>query len=271
MVKTAFPCALFLSLFLYSCIGRQAYYVSPFNGISTSYHTIPMHADSVKSATYLHTLFSASADNENGTDTKFSFAGALSRSHNFGNFQAYYSAGLTFGNYKVKPYDSVGNNSTVDYRIINKNAGNYFFGGAGVDAGINFVTGSKNEEGRFGLETTMRREFGEYAKFRKGLPGTAATVIIPDQFFSTIGLCAELVTRRKEMQVGLKLAYGTDIGTRYHSNKAPDGALTIVPVHYNYFTGDLQFTWPKWTFYFQANLSGKSHGVSIGSNFYLGR
>lgn len=263
---------LFITVSFYSCVGRQAFYVSPFNGINSPYHTVPMHSDSVKAASYLNTSIMIGGANEDETDPKYSITTDLSRSHNFGPFQAYYAGGLTVGSYRIKPYDSLGNSTTVNYRIINQNKGTYFFGGGGFDGGMNVVVGSGNFEWRiFGVETSLRQEFGKFAKVRKGLPDSAATVVIRNRFFGTLGFFTEIVGKGHNASTGCKLGWGKVLGDDYNNFNLKDGYFVDNPLRFGYFIFNVHTTGKKWTYYVQGNLSKKASGLVFGTNYRISK
>jgi hypothetical protein len=262
----------FITISFFSCIGRQAYYVSPFNGINTPYHSVPMRGDSIKSASYFNASITAGGANEGENDPKYSLTADFSRSHNFGIFQAYYAGGLTVGSYRMKPYDSVGNNYTVNYRIINHNRGTYFFGGGGFDGGINIVTGSKDFEWRiFGLETSLRQEFGEFAKVRERIPDSAVTVVIRNRFFGTLGMFTEIVDRGRNGSTGFKLGWGKVIGDDYNNFSFKDSYFGDNPPRFGYFIFDVHTTRDKFTYYLQANLAKKAGAFIFGMNYKISK
>jgi hypothetical protein len=272
MLRAKFALFLFSAVSLSSCIGRQAFYVNPFNGINSPYHTVPMHADSVKAASYFNASIMLGGANEGEADPKYSITSDLSRSHNFGPFQAYYAGGLTIGSYRIKPYDSLGNNSAVNYRIINENRGTYFFGGGGFDGGINIVTGSKDFEWRiFGVETSLRQEFGKFAKVRKAIPDSAATVVIRNQFFSTLGFFTEIVGRGRTSSTGCKLGWGKVLGSDYNNFDLKDSYFADNPLRFGYFIFNVHTTREKWTYYLQGNLAKKAGGFVFGMNYRISK
>jgi len=231
-----------------------------------------MHADSIKSASYLNTTISLGGANEGETDPVYSFTGNLSRSNNFGIFQAYYGAGLTVGSYKIKPYDSVGNNNTVNYTIINQHKGNYFFGGGGFDGGINFVTGSENFEWRiFGIETSLRQEFGKYVHVRNNIPDSAATVVVRNRFYGTFGMFTEIVDKGRRTETGFKLGFGGTIGSDYHNFHFTDSYFAQNPPSFGYFTLNVHTTANKWTGYIQGNFAKKAAACLIGMNYRISK
>lgn len=256
---------------LFSCsIGRQAFYVSPLNGLSNQYRTTPLKKDSARSATYLNASISGGGDNEGGTDSKFSFTTGFSRSHNLGNFQARYGIGIALGNYQVKPYDSVGNNETVNYRIINQNAGNYFFGAGMIDGAINFVHPTNIGEWRvIGIETTLAREFGSYLDFRKTFPDTAATLIIRKPFYGAAGLFTEFVNRSGGSLYGFKFGYGISLGSEYKNLNIPDAYYLTEVVRFRYVSFAIHYTKNRWTGSFQGIFAGKSNNAVFGMNYRL--
>src|SRR5579863_2199768 len=143
---------LIASFFLQSCF-RSAYYVSPFDTNNNTYHTIPLRSYSLKSALMVSgSLFSAGTNEHGVSDGVYDFRTNVYRTHNIGIMELYYGFDLTLGNYSVNKYDSVGNSYTVNYRIINKNAGSKFFGGIGLNGGFDFAIPLGKSEWRIGLE-----------------------------------------------------------------------------------------------------------------------
>lgn len=256
---------------LTGCIGRQAYYVSPLNGLNNPYRSVPLNSDSVKSSTYVGGVFSAGSANDGESDKKYSFLGSISRGNNFGKFQARYGASITAGSYKMAHFDSVGNHSTVNYSVINQNAGTYFFGGAGMDFGINFVLSGKKSEWRLiGGEASIHHEFGDYFKARNRIPDSAATLVIREKLFATAGLFTEFVGKAGNTQIGGKLGWGTAIGHRYHPNFT-DGFFQQHPISFGYFNFAFHITYGQWTGYMQGNMADKSNNMLFGLNYRLGK
>jgi hypothetical protein len=261
------------SFFLFSCIGRQAYYVNPFNGITPPYRTIPMKSDSVGHASFINFGFSGGNANDWYSDHKLSLSTSFSRSHNFGNFQAHYGLGMTIGSYTVSRFDSVYSNSTVDYKIINQNAGKYFFGGWGFDGGINIVSTKENFEWRIlGVETSLRHEFGDFLRFRQRLPDSAASLIIRNPDLGTVGLFTEFVMKSKdESRIGLKFNYGSVVGNSYRFDYIRDSYFYKRPVHFNYLGMSLSWTKEAITAYISGDFAGKSRNCFLGCNVRLGK
>jgi hypothetical protein len=273
MLKSKTFIFLSASLFLFSCIGRQAYYVNPFNGITAPYRTVPMKSDSIAHVNYLNFGFSNGHANDWYNDHKISGSVSFSRSHNFGIFQAHYGAGMTAGSYRVSRFDSNNTNSSVDYKIINQNAGNYFFGGWSFDGGMNLVSASEYFEWRvIGVETSLRHEFGDYRRFRERLPDTAATLILRNPDLGTLGMFTEFVFRNKDgSRIGLKFDYGGVLGSSYHSYYLRDTYFYKNHVHFNYLGMSLSWTKNALTGYLSGDFAGKSRNCFLGFNIRLGK
>lgn len=269
-IQTLLLC--FITLSIFSCIGRQAYYVSPLNGVTASYHSVPMHNDSMKSASYVNATFVTGGANEGLTDSKFALITDVSQSRNFGIFQAYYGAGLTIGSYKLKPYDSLGNNHTVNYRIINQHTGTYFFGSGGFDGGINVVVPGRGSEWRaFGIETSLRQEFGEYGKVRDAIPDSAATVVVRNRFFGTVGMYSDIIGKTATGSVGFKFGFGTVLGSNYNNFNFTDSYFASNPPLFGYSLFVVHVTINKWTGYMQGEFAKKAASFMLGANYKIGK
>jgi hypothetical protein len=270
--KIKFLFTLFGVLVFAGCIRRQAFYVSPYNGLNNSYHTIPLRSDSVKSSLYINSVIFTGSANDYSHDHKFAFQTSLSRGQNFGHLQAYYGVGITLGNYNVKSFDSLGTSSSVNYKIINQFAGSKFFGTGGVEAGLNIVVPVGFSEWRvLGIETSMQQEFGEYLKFREQLPDSAATLIVRNSFLATLGGYSEITAETKHGSVGFKLAIGTLLGSGYHHLQINDSNYSYDRLVYQYFNLTFQLTSRKWTGYLQTNFATKSGNALFGANYRLGK
>ena len=185
------------SIFLLSgCALQQVYYVSPFNGNNTSYHAIPLKSDSTKSSNYISGSLYFGTANAHYSDDVFSFESNIYHCNQFGVFQSYYGIDASLGNYHVGTLTGAYYGQTVEY--INPKAGNKFFGGIGIQGGMNFVLPLSHGEWRLmGIEMSSHMEYGSYLKFRKEIPDHLATLNIPSNTFSTIGLYSELVIKVK--------------------------------------------------------------------------
>jgi hypothetical protein len=153
-------------------------------------------------------------------DYLYAFHSSIQRSHNLGNFQAYYGAGFALGSYNVTEYYRVkypvGINSPfpVDttYHIPSSNN---FFGAYGFYGGFNFVHAFTKRKGewRLGVETSLHNEFGKYLSFRKSLPDTAVDILATYISTKTIGGYMEWLWKRKRSGniLGFKISGGTSI------------------------------------------------------------
>lgn len=252
---------------------HQGYYVSPFNGMTASYRTMPLHGDSVKKASYFNAALFTGAGNDAGRDKKTAIGLDFSRSHNFGQFQAHYGAGITAGSYHLTLYDGFRGGPAGTYMSVNDRNGHYFFGGAGVDAGINFVVPGHNLEWRMlGVETSLRHEFGNYLKLRKSLPDTLTALIIRDRFFGTIGYSTELLGHvSKSGIMGVKMSYGSTIGANYRDPNGYRNNHYVTGMVFHYFNIAAHYTQDRYTFYLQSCVAAKTNHFSCGLNLRLGK
>jgi hypothetical protein len=256
---------------LTSCATRQAFYVSPYNGNHNPYHPIPLKQDSVKSASYAGLSISNGTANDNKADKTITFFTSFSRAHNFGDFQGFYAANVSLGNYKVVPFSEYESTGNFNPDAINENAGNKFFGSTGIDGGINFVLPIHNGEWRvLGIETSAQQEFGKYASFREKLTDKDADLIVRSNLFATIGGYTELAGKISNGSAGIRLAAGTVLGSKYHNLLIVD-QFSGKRLKYNYINVTIFLTEKKVTGYLQANYSGKSQAGFLGVNYRLGK
>ncbi len=271
-MKLLYSICLFVIVSFSSCIiERPTYYVSPFNGNSTAYHTMPLKKDSIKTATYTGGNLYFGRANTNQTDKVIHFEGNIYQAKQFGIFQAYYGANAGFGNYKVAPFDTATDYTTANWKALNAMAGNKFYGSIGAEGGINLVHVTRHGEWRIiGTELSTHHELGSYAKFRKNLPDNAANLIIRSPNFSTVGFNTETVRKTNHGSYSLQFAYGFVLGKSYSRVEALN-YLTQIPEHinYNYSTLTFQYTYAKWTGYLQSTGAAYASGVRIGGVYHL--
>src|SRR4030095_6306622 len=92
--------AFFIVLLFSSClVHRRGMYLSPLDSQSNPYHTIPLKSDSLKSAVYGSLVYTTGTANDQGRDWVNAGQASIFRSHNLGNFQAYYGGNITLGSY----------------------------------------------------------------------------------------------------------------------------------------------------------------------------
>ncbi|MDR3713910.1 MAG: hypothetical protein P4L51_13900 [Puia sp.] len=277
---------------LTGCYVHQAFYVSPFNGNSPGYASIPLKADSLRSATYMNAAYFLGAANDEGRDGVEAFHLEISRAHNLGFLQAWYGASLSLGGYRVGRWDSsyynypapnnpalppngqnsyTGFHNPFDARTINQYAGNHFFGGTGMRGGINGVVTAGDREWRvLGVETSLEREFGDYLAFRKQLPDSAASFLVKSNFFGTVGLYTEWLGKTPHGDFGFRLATGWLLGSSYnHLNIYNNSSDTYL--RYRYFNFTFHYTWTNYTAYLQTDAATKANGIHLGFNYRIGR
>ncbi len=277
---------LLLTIFfaLTGCYTQQAYYVSPFNGDSPGYHSIPLKADSLKSAFYINGAYFGGLANEGGRDAVRTFHTEIAGAHNIGSFQGWYGLGLSLGNYSVTRWDSSFYNylghspsssartaTPFDAKIIDQNAGNKFFGGTGFSGGINGVLPTNRSEWRFlGIETSLEREFGDYLQFRKQLPDSAATLIERSNFFGTLGFYTELLGKTRQGNFGFRFATGIILGRSYNNLNIYDNQSKH-NLRYSYTNFTFHYTLLRYTGYWQLDFATKASGSHFGLNYRIGK
>jgi hypothetical protein len=245
--------------------------MSPLDINTNPYHTLPMAADSAKSAVYASLSFNTGGSNQQLKDDVVGGRAELHRAHQFGNFQAFYGAGLSLGNYHVADvyhlrdayYNSL-NDTVYHYENANKLYGSY-----GLYGGINIVIPFGNGRGEWrmiGLETSFQKEFGEYVQYRKNLPDSAYNVLAAyDRIFSIGGMTEIVGKTRNGTEVGYKLAIGSILfpGGDYRGDARYD--------HPFYVSNTLHVTKQKVTGFLQLNAGVHAASFQFGVNYNLGR
>ncbi|MEJ7911919.1 MAG: hypothetical protein WKF70_02105 [Chitinophagaceae bacterium] len=258
---------------LTGCIGRQAFFVSPFNGINNPYHSIPTKKDSLPSAFYVNGALAWGNANDNAGDKVFAAYTNLSQGLNFGKFQAFYGIGIGAGSYRVDTYGREEDlNETVNAEVIDANAGRKTFGGYGFDGGINYTISGRNNEWRMlGVEMSLRKEYGQYLSFRERLPPGSATVNIRNAMYGTAGAYTEFIHHALHFDYGFKVGVGRVLNSNYHRGKIRDSYFIDYNILYNYFDIDFHVTKHRWTGYIQYNDACKASVFMMGANYRLGK
>src|ERR1700744_5358716 len=180
---------------------EPSYFLSPLNSTTQYYHTIPVRADSIRSASYVNAAITLGAANESGRDNIYSFNGNFSRSHNLGLVQVYYGAGATIGDYVIQKV------SNTDITIPPTDN---FFGAVGFNGGMNLVVPFDNRGSEWriiGIETSLQNEFGEYLQFRKSLKDSTVSLAEGNNWTTTLGWYSEFVVKTKNgNEVGDKIS-----------------------------------------------------------------
>lgn len=266
-MKKIFILSIFLA-FLAACGSRPAYFFSPFNGNSPVYHATPMQTDSVRDATYGSLSLAIGAANSRLTDEISIFRPSIYRSHARENCQFYYGGNMTLGNYSVQEYDTLMDN-TVKAKIINEHAGNKFFGGIGLNAGVNYtILFRTRHEWRLGTESSFNYEFGDYIKFRQTIPDSAVTRIHRQRHFLTLGLFTEFAFRHRNGSVGFKIGIGTPVGRNYSRLKATRSDGELFP--FGYISPTFQYSNRRWTGSIQLTGTKMTFHNQIGIHYRLG-
>jgi hypothetical protein len=266
MKKNVFLLLGWILFFFSGCI-ESSYFFSPSNATSVPYHAVPMKSDSLRAATYVSSTFTVGGANEGWRDGVYAFQGRIHRSHNLGNFQAYYGANISLGSYHVANYYS--SSSPSDSTTYSSNN---FFGSYGFSGGLNVVlpTNNGNEWRPIGIETSVQKEFGRYYNFRKNLPDSNADVVFRKNITATLGVFTDIIGKSRhggefgyKMGLGFMINPSSDYTHVYNRN-------TVNPVAY--FSNTIHFSKSNISGFVQVNLSNSYAGnVQFGVNYRLGK
>ena len=264
----------FIVVFFLTGCTRSYYFLNALNGNNNYYHALPLKTDSIRSACYFSSVISWGGGNYLDDGVK-SITANLHRSYYFGSFQGYYGTDFSFGSYHVSnDYSSRYNNRTQgQVEAFNKFAGYKYFGGYGINGGIDFVIPKKSGGGEWrilGIETSMQNEFGKYFHFRNIVPDSLVGESMRSRFLPTIGINSEVVLRiGKGSSTGYKIALGTSI-KKEDINKL--GLSNILTDHSNnpfYFTQTFYVTNKAWTIFGQLTFATYSAFIQAGFNYKL--
>lgn len=230
-----------------------------------------MHSDSAKVANYASAILMGGGQNYFWRDGVASFQGSFYQARNFGHFQAFYGAGVSLGSYHAKEY-YITNQGFYRFvpidTLIHINGNSKFFGGYGLNGGINYVVPSKNGkfEWRIGLEISIQHEFGDYLSFRKTLPDTAVDVVEKSNWTKTIGGYSDFNWKsRNGFIFGCKFALGGSFVSHatYIGNQSQASP--------SYFSSTFHFTQNPITYFLQFNIGSYAANFQVGANFKLGK
>ncbi len=258
---------------LFSGCAYHAYFLSPFHATGEPYHTIPLKSDSLRSATYASGVFTEGGANSRLRDNVFSFTGSLHRSHNFGNFQAFYGANIALGSYNTGNYDYNDRRPPIRYdtlpRILKANS--KFFGGYGAGGGIDFALpfGRGSEWRVVGVSFTLEKEFGDYWSFRKTLPDSLADATFNNNLVGLLGLSTELAFKVRHGMIGYKLMVAGDVLNGYGGSHYKGVDSTQYGMIF--FQQSLSFTHERVTGSFQVNVGNHVMNAQLGVGYRLGR
>jgi hypothetical protein len=236
------------------------YLLSPLHSNSHPYYTIPVRADSIKSAIYANIHYTVGHANFNSRDDMYDFQGSLSRSHNFGYIQAYYAANITIGNYGVHDYT----NTYISYPQTDR-----YFGAYGFNGGVNFVAplDKKGSEFRVGIETSLQKEFGDYLNFRKSLPDSSIDILDKESFVKTVGIYFDFI--RKARKSGNEIGYKLGFGNSYPSEGTFTGDDSRVSPAY--VSNTFHFAKDRFNGFTQLNIGTKAYSFQIGAGYRLSK
>jgi hypothetical protein len=230
-----------------------------------------MVADSQKSASYADLVFNTGGSNQELEDIVLGGRLDLHRAHQFGKFQAYYGAGLSLGNYQVadayhfsNTYSGTGNDTAYHFRKADK-----FYGICGLNGGINLVIPFGNGRGEWraiGLETSFQKEFGDYLRYRKGIPDSVVDVLATYDRMFTLGGMTEIVGKtRHGTEFGFKMAWGGILFPRgnYRGDESHDRPF--------YFYNTLHITKKRVTGFLQVNIGDHAASFMFGVNYRISK
>lgn len=257
---------------------QQAYYVSPFNGNNSGYHTLPKQGDSIHAALYGSAVLFKGIANNNSVDNFYGLRTALYAAHQSGFFQFYYGGNFTVGSFDMGrwPYSqnfpSIYTTNSAYYantEQLNMLAGGHLFGGAGFEGGITGVIPIGIGEWRVvGVETSVTHEFGNYLSVRQRMPDSIATLINRSATFATAGVNSELVAHVRDGEFGFKWAYGLALGHDYRNPGIYDNNTTTL-LHYDYFNFSFHYTYRRVTGFAQVTQATKASCWMLGINYRL--
>jgi len=253
-----------------SSCAKRAYYLSPFPANSNAYYAKPSVSDSITSALYASGGLAIGYFNYDGTDKGYHGQFSIHHSITGPHVQAFYGANVALGVYEAKQI----NKDSTDYfypRVINKRAGDLFYGGAWVNGGVNAVIpfANKHEWRVFGLQAAFGKEWGEYYEFRRDMPIEAVSSVYKDDRFGSIGINTEVVwTLDRGAHVGMKFAYGESFYRKIidQSKSEPDYNYYLGN---GYYSGTFHFTREFTTFYAQLNRAPYATTVQLGLTFRI--
>ncbi len=278
-----------VSLLFSSCLTayhQQAYYTSPFNGSAESYHPLPLHTDSARTALFVQGSAFTGTANDLSTDDCSGGSVSVQLAQHQGMWQWWGGLDLTAGGYSLGNWHNryTTNSFLINYDRqflapatadqLNALSGARFFGGAGFSGGVNAMVPLGNVgqgEWRFlGIEWNLHDEFGDYLHLRRRMADSLATYIVRQPFFGTLGLGSEWIFRTKKGDFGFRLGHGWVLGSAYHPNDLFD-SVSEKDLHYSYSSLAFHFTWGQNTVYVLGEDATKGGSVRVGFVYRFGR
>ncbi len=265
---------LIIAATLQGCL-RSSSLLHSFNGITGQYVTQPLKDDSLKTATYAGATFNAGWANEMLTDGLVQMNLTLHQTFSFSKFTGYVGGSFMAGHRNVNRQGSFWNSTAQDeVDFYNANAGSMGTMGYGIDAGIAFVQplGFNGSEWRIlGIESSYRKDFGGYNRFRKQQVNATSIIRYNDQsdYFSSFGFTTEVIVQSqyKNNRVGYKFAIGRSFKDIYYTGLPPSNNNAFLrPV---YISNTLHVGDKKFTFFLQNNIATYSFIFFAGLQYRL--
>lgn len=194
---------LLLLSWYFCCTGcvTSAYLQSPMHANTNLYKSVPLHSDSIRSATYAGGTFAIGSANDGLSDNAFNFSASIHQAHNFSIFQGYYGLTGAGGTYFL------GNGS-------GRYTGGKFFAYWEASGGLNVAIPLNNVELRVGSELSYAREYGDYLKYRKNLSDSTVNINYSNNHHLTLGAFVDLLIKMRNGNVmGFKVSPGINL---YH-------------------------------------------------------
>ena len=277
-------CALISLAGCFTSPHQQAFYVSPFNGNSEAYHTLPLHNDTARTAVYARVSGFGGNANDLHTDHFGGGNASIYVAHHGQWWQSYYGLDGALGSYSLGTwrtrdpssfnfilYDGPSAPPPTTASQLNTYRGGYTYGGLGVSGGFNGVIPMGQGEWRvLGIETAVHREFGDYLHLRRNLPDSVASYIVRSAFFGTTGLTTEWVFRTHTGDFGFRLAGGWTLGNDYQHPHVYDSIAQAQLRYGGYGSFIAHYTLGRYTLYYQMETAEKAFSIQGGLIFRFG-
>lgn len=254
---------------LWSCT-PPAYYMSPYNSNATYYHASPLHADSVKTASYATGVFTFGGADDGWRDRVLMLQGDAGQARNFGSFGAFYGAGFSLGNYHVKAYNRNVYNGSGSSIVFSIPTSTRFFSSYGFNGALHYVIPYRRGTGecRLGIETSAQHEFGNYLSFRKSLPDSVIDLLETARWTKVLGGYFDFTGKGRHGEVtGYKLAIGGSFVAKGKTYLSSSTGSQDAPW---YISQTAHFTNGPATYFWQLNLGLHVGSLQFGVNYRLG-
>ncbi|CAN5740658.1 hypothetical protein BH10BAC2_BH10BAC2_45590 [soil metagenome] len=172
----------------------------------------------------------------------------------------------------MSKYDSFTVNPDFDTAVINKNAGDKFFGSANLGAGINIAIpmGNFGEWRILGITGSLQNEFGQYLQFRQNLEknNVHVTGLIASNILATTGISSELAFATKTGSFSFHTQLNFLLGKSYfYTDYGTEGQ--IQDKRYTYVSNSFALTVHRFTGFAQVNTGRHMSNFGMGINYSL--